>query len=112
MNRASPRILLVEGQEDLRVIPYLAEAAGVSWGDKNNPIVRIVQYNGVEELLAPGAIETQLKASGLTSLGIIVDADESVEARWAAIRTRILPRYPQAPIEPVPEGVVLQDDEG
>jgi hypothetical protein len=74
-------VLLVEGDEDKRVVPWLVEATGVCWCPNKSPIVHISSYDGVENLLKPGEIETQLKRSGLMSLGVIVDADESVSGR-------------------------------
>lgn len=42
MQRTQPRKLLVEGQTDKRVIPYLMEANGIAWEDADgNPIVAI-----------------------------------------------------------------------
>jgi hypothetical protein len=112
MNGSRSRFLLVEGQDDLRVVPYLVESAGMAWGPKSNPIVRIQDCGGVDELLSPGEIEAYLKASSLDALGVLVDADESAEARWAAIRSRVLHRFPDAPISMDPDGIVLRDGDG
>lgn len=100
------RLLLVEGKDDLRVIPWLVERAGIDWGPKASPIVRISDYDGVENLLAEGEIETQLKASGLTALGVMVDADESALGRWEAIRSRVAEIYPDLPLDLPAEGLV------
>ncbi len=108
MKRIASRVLLVEGQEDLRVVPWLIESTGVDWGPKDAPIVSIAAYDGVENLLAAGEIETRLKASGLQALGVMVDADTSATSRWAQIRARILAAYPAAPTDLPPEGVVLR----
>ena len=50
MPSTSPRKLLVEGDTDKRVIPFLMEANGVEWEMDGRPIVCIDPYNGVEEL--------------------------------------------------------------
>lgn len=112
MSRRLARVLLVEGQDDMRVVPYLVEGTGISWGAKSDPIVRIVPYNGIEEILKDGEIETHLKTSGLRSLGVIVDADESTQNRWLAIRARIEHRYTDAPRDLPSEGVILRDGDG
>jgi len=39
-------VLLVEGSEDLRVIPQLMEANGIPWGNKKNQIVYIEDCEG------------------------------------------------------------------
>lgn len=69
--KTHPRVLLVEGDEDKRVIPQLIEANGVPWGERDQPkIVHIEAYGGLDAMLEPGEIDTQLKASGLQALGI------------------------------------------
>lgn len=40
--REATRVLFVEGDEDKRVIPHLAEAQGIPWGSKGAELV----YNG------------------------------------------------------------------
>ncbi|MBD2652229.1 hypothetical protein H6G45_01730 [Synechocystis sp. FACHB-383] len=79
-----PKILLVEGKEDQRVIPYLMEANGVDWPNKN-PLVKIEDCNGYENLANPFEIRAYLK-SGITHLGIVVDADDDITARWQSLR--------------------------
>lgn len=82
------------------------------WGPKRAPMVAIIQYEGAANLLAEGEIETQLKASGLTALGVIVDADENAAGRWQAIRARISGHFPSAPSALPVEGLVLQQETG
>lgn len=58
--RLHPKKLLVEGEEDKRVIPQLIEAHGIRWGETADEwIAEIVHFNGVEPMLKPGEIETQ-----------------------------------------------------
>jgi len=108
MSKPPKRVLLVEGADDLRVVPWLVERAGVPWGPKKEPIVTIFQYDGVDNLLAEGEIETQLKASGLTALGVIVDADENAAGRWQRIRSRIVSYFPSVPSALPAQGLVLR----
>uniref|UniRef100_B8HUQ9 DUF4276 family protein n=1 Tax=Cyanothece sp. (strain PCC 7425 / ATCC 29141) TaxID=395961 RepID=B8HUQ9_CYAP4 len=100
------RVLLVEGKEDLRVIPELMEANGVIWRTKNTPVVHIYDYDGYENLAKPKEIETQLEASGLTALGIIIDADEDPALRWQSIRNACLQAIPDLPEQLSPEGLI------
>jgi hypothetical protein len=109
MTDARQRVLLVEGDEDKRVIPALITQAGLVWTPQTStPIVHIESCGGVESLLVPSRIETHLKSSGLRSLGVLIDADESASNRWSSIRARILSRYPDAPVAMSEEGVVLR----
>jgi hypothetical protein len=112
MSKPPKRVLLVEGAEDLRVFPWLLEQSGVPWGATKDPIVKIVQYEGATNLLSEGEIETQLKASGLLALGVIVDADENAAGRWQAIRARISEHFPSAPSALPLEGLVMQQESG
>ena len=81
------KVLVVEGRTEVFVIPYLMELNGVNWGKgKNNTAVHIKDYDGYENINKPDAIATELLASGLTALGIIIDADEDPKERWQSIR--------------------------
>ncbi|HEY9800680.1 MAG TPA: DUF3226 domain-containing protein, partial [Leptolyngbyaceae cyanobacterium] len=78
--------LLVEGKDDLRVIPELIEKNGIVWvNNKKEPIVSIEDYGGYSNLNSD-LILTELQASGLTHLGLMVDADDDPQARWQSIR--------------------------
>lgn len=113
MSMTTPkRVLLVEGKEDVRVIPELMEKAGVSWVAERDPVVHIKDLEGADSLLAVGEIETQLKASGLSALGVMIDADEDAAGRWQSIRARISASFPLAPTALPPEGVVLHRQSG
>ena len=49
---AHAKVLLVEGEEDKRVIPQLVEANGIKWGEKEKEwIVEIQALGSVEKLL-------------------------------------------------------------
>ena len=96
--RANLRRLLVEGRDEKRLIPYLVEENGILWGETPADwIVDIVEFDGVENLLKPGTIEAELKSSNLNQLGILLDADENLAARWSAVRTRCIQAFPNLP---------------
>ena len=101
--RAPPRKLLLEGETDKRVIPYLMEENGVEWPDP--PPVFIEPYHGVDELLKPEVIRTELKASGLEALGVVVDANGNAGARWDQLRTRCGADVAELPDQIPPEGL-------
>ena len=92
-----PKKLIVEGEEDKRVIPYLIEANGISWGEtRNTAVVEIKSYGGYQNLNAD-RISAELKASGLTALGLIVDADDNLNTRWDSIRNICIKSIPSLP---------------
>jgi hypothetical protein len=97
--------LLVEGKEELRVLPELLERAGINWPRGNEP-VHIKEFEGVDNILEPGAIEAELKASGLEALGILIDADGDPESRWAQVRDRLAKRLPGFPTSLDPSGAI------
>jgi hypothetical protein len=105
--------LLVEGNEDKRVIPELIEANGIPWGEtKKKAIVEIESYDGIENMLSHREITAQLKTSGLTVLGLIVDADDNPTARWQQVRNVCLPRISNLPENLPEEGLIHQTNFG
>lgn len=88
MPRTNPNKLLVEGDEEKRVIPYFMDEH-VAWGDRRDDwVVRIEEFDGVENLLKPGVIEAESKEPGLRAIGVIVDADDQFDSRWSRVRER------------------------
>ena len=67
IRRDQPKRLLVEGETDKSVIPYLMEANGVAWSEP--PPVFIEPYGSVDEILKPEVIELELAASGTRGSG-------------------------------------------
>ena len=105
------KVLLVEGEEDKRVIPELVEANGVPWGNKpKDRIVEIKPLHGIEKLLDKNLINIELKASGLEILGIILDADESPSNRWQSIRNCLIDKFPDLP-EQLPQSGLIHSGE-
>lgn len=102
MAEVYPRVLLVEGKEDMRVIPELIEANGVDWGTRKNPLVYIRDYDGYHQLVDADVIGTELQASGLSALGIMIDADDNPTGRWQSVRSACLKSIPDIP-EALPE---------
>ncbi len=98
--------LLVEGKQDVRVIPELIEANGVPWGTRKSPVVYIHDYDGYQNLVDPDVISTELQASGLSMLGIMIDADENPSKRWQSIRNACLKSIPDIPENLPEEGLI------
>ena len=96
---ASPRILLVEGQDDEHVLRHLRE--------RNSPMPEfcIIDKKSISELLR--AIEADVLAPGRTAVGILVDADESPKRRWQAVADRLRRAGITAPSVPDPLGTII-----
>ena len=97
-----PKKLLVEGNADKRVIPYLMEANGVAWENGDQHVVHIEPHDGIDELLKPGVIGAELRASELEALGVLVDANGDARHRWNQIKNRIRDQFDDLPDE-IPE---------
>ncbi|GAB4296130.1 MAG: hypothetical protein Fur0025_33550 [Oscillatoriaceae cyanobacterium] len=97
VSKYRPKKLIVEGEQDKRVIPELMEKNGIKWGEtKDTAVVDIEPYGG-DGFIDPDFISTKLKASGLTALGLIVDADDDLNARWDSVRNACLKSIPDIP---------------
>ncbi len=101
--RHHPRRLLVEGETDKSVIPYLMEANGVAWPDPPRSPVFIEPSGSVDELLRQGVIELELAASGLEALGVVVDANGDAAGRWDDVKTWCSSEFADLP-EQIPAG--------
>ena len=99
--RPCPKVLLVEGNDDLHVVANVCKVQGLP-----EKAFWIEDKQGYETLIAE--LATELDASELACLGILVDADIDAARRWAALRNRLIALgYDHAPQDPYPEGIVL-----
>lgn len=75
--------------------------------------MNIINCDGVENLLKPKYISTQLKTpNGLTHLGIIMDADEEPDNRWKSLYNACLPNIPNLPQNLPAEGLIITLESG
>jgi hypothetical protein len=105
LRRTYPRVLVVEGKDELRVLPELLELAGIPWRRGAEP-VRIEEQDGISNILAPGFLEATVKASGVTAVGILVDANGDPASRWKQVRDRLAATYPGFPVELAAAGAI------
>lgn len=109
---SKPNVLLVEGSDDLYAI---AELMGhyTDWpSDKKLAPVEIVDSKGVEQLLKPATISTHLKAPLLKNIGVIVDADDVLGARWETLKTLFRSEFPTIPDVLPATGLICANAEG
>jgi hypothetical protein len=109
--RIEPQVLLVEGKDEQRLLPELLELGGILW-PSGSPPLWIEEKDGIEQILAPGSIEAELKATGLRSLGIIVDANGDPISRWESLRQRLVAQFPDFPPTLAPDGTIYHADDG
>ncbi len=111
--RNPPKILLVEGENEKRIIPYLMGRNGIHCGEqRSNAVVDIEPAGGIENLLNRTFISSKLKSPGLTCLGVLLDADEDSVQRWRQVRRLCLPYFPTLPDALPPEGVSITNAAG
>lgn len=88
MSRRSAKVLVVEGKDELRALPELLERnIGRAW-EEPYP-VRVDERDGIDAILAPGALSALLKQSGLTHFGVLIDANSDPAGRWTRLTARL-----------------------
>ena len=96
----SPRVLLVEGQDDSHVVWHVCQRSEAI----NDFCIR--QKCGIEPLL--DSIDTEIQTPELQAMGILVDANMDVAARWNAVKGRLAPANVALPNSPVPSGTIIE----
>jgi hypothetical protein len=96
MSDQHPKILFVEGKQDVFVIAELAEANQIPW-PKRKPPIHIQEVGGYDKLIDANRIATRLQVSGLQAIGMIVDADENPAARWQSLQSACAKSIPDMP---------------
>jgi len=100
--------LLVEGNNDRHVIWALCKQHAVP--ETFSVEIPSEDNGGVEALLK--SIPVRLKISGLRALGVILDADQSLEGRWDAVCERLRQAgYLDLPLAPEPNGSIIEVDQ-
>jgi hypothetical protein len=96
-------VLLVEGKDDEHVLYALLNYHGIP------RICRVKDKQGIDNLL--GTLEVELLGSELQGLGIIIDADTNIVARWQSL-SRILrdAGFFTVPASPDPSGTVINEN--
>lgn len=95
------RILLVEGKDDNHAVSALLKYHQL-------PVVfEIIVNDGIDPLLE--SIPVRLKQSGLEALGILVDADSDLNARWQSLRGILTQAGYSLPQMPDLGGTILRE---
>lgn len=105
------RRLLVEGKTEQFTIPELIEHNGTNWGDfqQNTHIVDIYETDGIQKLLKPETISVHAKVSHMYALGLIVDADDDLNARWEQVKSVCKRAFPNIPKDLPATGLILDN---
>lgn len=94
-----PRVLLVEGQDDKHVVGHLLERCqpGLDF--------EIVDVGSVESLLE--SVGAHVRAPGRQVVGILIDSNEDIEARWQAVTQRLIGEGFAPPKVRSPKGTIF-----
>lgn len=94
------KILLVEGVDDEHVLKHLCGQRGVQQLDEITPL------RNAERLLEHFPV--RLKESDVEALGVVIDADTDIAARWQSLKDRLRKTgYQSVPDNPNPVGTIL-----
>ena len=96
----SRNILLVEGQDDKHVVGHL-------WNRRHRlePPFDIQDWQGIDKLLK--AIEPEIRVPDRAAVGIVADANDDQDARWAAVLGRLREAEIEAPQALSPDGAII-----
>ena len=95
-----PNVLLVEGNDDQHVVIHICQRS------QQMPIFDIFQRGSVNSLL--DSIRMEVRAPGLATLGILVDANDNLSGRWRAVAGRLRAVDIGAPDTPGPNGTIVE----
>lgn len=96
--------LHVEGKDDLNAICHLLIRHGIDYDQRPWPknVPRIHAIGGIDPLL--DGVETAVSVSNDRSIGFVMDANSSLQDRWAAISSRLERTGVMLPNEIPPDG--------
>lgn len=98
-------VLMVEGPDDEHVVKHICGSRQLG------RIENIFPYGGKDPLIS--GIGVRLKESDIAVLGIILDADTDIQARWQAVSSRLSGAgYKEVPGAPSPEGTIIESPVG
>ena len=94
------RVLLVEGQDDEHVIRHLCLRS------QPIPPFHIENKLNVDTLL--DSIKQEVRVPGRKAVGILVDANDDLNARWSAVVNRLREGNIDVPRTPEPTGTLIE----
>jgi len=99
------QLLLVEGKNDQHVIWALCEQYNLPETFSVEVPGKEIDRGGIDAILE--SLKLRIKQPKLQTLGIVVDADQDLLARWQAVRNRLMESgYQTIPKVPSPDGGV------
>ena len=91
-------ILLVEGKSDLHVVVHICKQH-----ECTPPCIS--NKESIDKLLQ--SIGPEINVSERQTVGILVDANDDLDARWNSVRDKLLKNGVKLPSRPVPDGTII-----
>jgi hypothetical protein len=109
------RPLFVEGNDDVHVVANLCKFYGISVtmprkSPLESDVFEIVDKGGISNLLETLPTEIKVRSQG-DVLGMVVDADLDLLARWNSIKDILTQKGYKVPKKPALEGTILRNDD-
>jgi hypothetical protein len=102
--KPTDRVLMVEGADDQHVIWNLLECHNVYHG------VNVVDGKGYDNIHKEP--RRRIKAENEKAIGVLVDADNDFESRWASLRNVLIRSgYDGVPMRPLVAGTIIAKQE-
>lgn len=99
---ADKGVLLVEGKDDDAVLYHLANHHHILGQFKTK------KKDGFRQIIDD--LDVELDASDLEQLGVIIDADVDLRARWQSLRDKLIScGYVTLPETPMPDGSIIEE---
>ncbi len=98
--KSSPRVLLVEGLDDLHVVLHLCIRS------ENMPKFCIINREGRDNILK--TVNEEIAVSDRAVVGILLDADNDLAKRWKKIKRKLQENDIELPDKPNPTGTIIE----
>jgi len=103
------KILIVEGGDDKHSVISLMKKH-TDWPEKGQYPVWVEVGSSVEQILEPGYLTTEIKASKVRIVGVMLDADTQAHGRYQRVQQLCATIFPNLPTH-MPEGGLVVDNE-
>jgi len=101
----SPYQLLVEGSDDLNTIIHLMKRHEFDWDDETSIRPFLSARGGINGLLKD--IPAFLRSAAYQRIGVVLDANSDLTARWTQVRDRAQEAGANLPDLPLPQGTTV-----
>lgn len=111
----NPNRLIVEGIADTQAVLGLMRMHTrwpISTGNLGRAPVYIELGGGVSEILNKNSMKVTMKANTIRNLGLMVDANSDLQARYRSLRNCCLEWFPTIPNDLPKDGLIVQNSDG